>query len=236
MSRRNTTQEIMPLLILACRVMQALMEPYLQASRVPATFLEYGFHRTPQLMAPALQEELDRIAEPSTILIGYGLCGNGLAGLQSRRHTLIVPRMDDCIAMLLGSYERYVQEFSIEPGTYYVTKGWLESGSHPLKEYHELLEKYDQADADWIIDEEYKNYKRLAFVAPDQQELDAYRARAREVADFCAARWGFRYEEIIGSNEFIQRLMTQAPALLESNDDFLVIPPGGEIKAEMFWR
>jgi Protein of unknown function (DUF1638) len=226
----------MPLLILACRVMQALMEPYLRESPVPATFLEYGFHRTPQLMTPALQEEVDRIAEPSTILIGYGLCGNGLAGLRARQHTLIVPRMDDCIAMLLGSYERYMQAFSDEPGTYYVTKGWLESGSHPLKEYRELLEKYDQADADWIIDEEYKNYKRLAFVAPDQAELDAYREQALEVADFCAARWGFHYEEIIGSSEFICRLMRQAPALLESNDDFLVIPPGGEIKAEMFWR
>lgn len=226
----------MPLVIVACRVMQALMEPYLQAARLPATFLEYGFHRTPQLMAPALQEEIDRIVEPSTILIGYGLCGNGLVGLHARQHTLIVPRMDDCIAMLLGSYARYRQEFEVEPGTYYVTKGWLESGSHPLKEYRELLEKYDPETADWIIDEEYHNYKRLVFVAPDQAELDAYRERAREVAEFCAARWGFRYQELIGSNEFIRRLMIEAPHLAASNDDFLVIPPGGEIQADMFWR
>jgi hypothetical protein len=226
----------MALVILSCRVLQSLMEPHLRDAGLPATFMEYGYHRTPQLMTPALQEELDRLPEPSVVVIGYGLCGNGLAGLKARDHTLIVPRADDCIMMLLGSYQRYIEEFSAEPGTYYLTKGWLESGSHPLKEYRELLEKYDQETADWIMDEQYKNYKRLVLVAPTQAELDAYRPKALEVADFCAERWGFRYEERIGSDDFVKRLVTVAYQLKQSTDDFLVIPPGGEVKQEMFFR
>lgn len=226
----------MPIVVLACRVLQSLMEPYLRDAPVPATFMEYGFHRTPQLMTPALQDEIDRIAEPSTVVIGYGLCGNGLAGLKSRQHTLIVPRADDCIAILLGSYQRYVEEFSAEPGTYYLTKGWLESGSHPLKEYRELLDQYDEATAGWLIDEMYRNYKRIVLVAPNAAELEAFRPRALEVAEFCAARWGYRYEERIGSEEFVGRLVTTAHALPESTDEFIVVPPGGEVKPEMFWR
>jgi hypothetical protein len=226
----------MPLYILACRVLQSIMEPYLRDANIPATFMEYGFHRTPQLMTPALQEELDRVVEPSVFIIGYGLCGNGLAGLKAGQHTLIVPRADDCITLLLGSYESYIREFTAEPGTYYLTKGWLESGSHPLKEYRELLEKYDQETADWIMDEQYRNYKRLVLVAPDQAELDACRAKAREVADFCAERWGFQYEEKLGSDAFVKTLITEACKLTESTDDFLIIPPGGEIKQEMYWR
>lgn len=226
----------MPLYILACRVLQSMMEPYLRDASIPVTFMEYGFHRTPQLMTPALQEELDRITESSVFSIGYGLCGNGLAGLKAGRHTLIVPRVDDCITLLLGSYQSYITEFTAEPGTYYLTKGWLESGSHPLKEYRELLEKYDKETADWIIDEQYRNYKRVVLVAPNQEELDAYRHKAREVADFCAERWGYRYEERIGSDEFVKKLVTVAFQLTESTDDFLVIPPGGEVKQEMFWR
>lgn len=233
----------MPLVILACRVLQSLIEPHLRDTAIPTTFMEYGFHRTPQLMTPALQAEIDRIAEPSTIIVGYGLCGNGLAGLQARQHTLIVPRADDCITMLLGSYQRYIEEFSAEPGTYYLTKGWLESGSHPLKEYRELLDKYDQETADWIIDEQYKNYKRIVLVAPNQAELEVYRSQARAVADFCAARWGFRYEERIGSEDFVGRLMTMARQYIAASgefgaltDEFLIIPPGGEVKPEMFWR
>jgi uncharacterized protein DUF1638 len=203
---------------------------------IPTIFMDYGFHRTPQLMTPALQEEIDGIVEPSTIIVGYGLCGNGLAGLKARQHTLIVPRADDCITMLLGSYQRYIEEFSAEPGTYYLTKGWLESGSHPLKEYREYLEKYDAETAAWLIDEQYKNYKRIVLVAPNQEELDAYRDQAREVADFCAARWGYRYEERIGSGDFVGKLVKLGPQLRESTDDLLVIPPGGQVKQEMFWR
>ena len=226
----------MALVVLACRVLQTLIEPYLRERPMPATFLEYGFHRTPLLMTPALQVELDRLPEPSTVILGYGLCGNGLAGLKSGRHTLIVPRTDDCIAMLLGSYQHYQDEFSAEPGTIYLSKGWLESGSHPLKEHQELLEKYDAETADWILDQQYHNYQRLVLVAPSEAELEAYRPQAQAVAAFCAERWGFRYEELLGSPAFIEQLMQQGPSLSASSDDFLVIPPGGEITPNLFWR
>jgi hypothetical protein len=226
----------MSLYILACRVLESILTPYLRARNVPVTFLEYGHHRAPQLLAPALQAELERIEEPSVFIIGYGLCGNGLHGVRAGRHTLIVPRADDCITLFLGSYQSYIHEFNAEPGTYYLTKGWLESGSHPLKEYGELLEKYDRETADWIIDEQYKNYTRLVLLAPSQAELDECRPRARAVADFCQQRWGYRYEERLGSDNYVKRLATAAIELKESTDDFLVIPPGGEIRQDMYWR
>lgn len=226
----------MPLVVLACRVLQSLMEPYLRQAAIPATFMEYGLHNTPQLMTPALQEELDRLPAPSVVVVGYGLCGNGLAGLKSGQHTLIVPRVDDCISLLLGSYQRYLEEFSAEPGTYYLSKGWLESGSHPLKKYRELLTKYDEETADWILDEQYRNYKRLVLLASSQAELEALRPQAGVVADFCATRWGFRYEERLGSGDFVKQLLTVAIHLKESTDDFLIIPPGDEIRQEMYWR
>jgi len=63
------------------------------------------------------------------------LCGNGLNGIRAGQHILLIPRADDCIAILLGSYQVYKQEFQSAPGTYYLSKGWLESGSNPLSEY-----------------------------------------------------------------------------------------------------
>ncbi len=226
----------MPVVILACKVFQSLLEPRLRGLAVPATFLEYGLHRYPQQLAPALQAALDGLVAPSTVLIGYGLCGNGLVGLKARQHTLVVPRADDCITLLLGSYRRYRNEFSAEPGTYYLTRGWLESGSNPLKEFHELLDKYDRETAEWIMDEQYRNYRRLVLVAPDEGELRACRARAQEVAAFCAARWGWRYEERIGSSEYVEQLLARARGAPQADEDFLVIPPGGEVRAEQFWR
>jgi hypothetical protein len=225
-----------PRVIIACKVVQSLIETCLVQAAIPAVFMEYGLHRTPALMVAALQEKVDQILNPSMIILGYGLCGNGLVGLKARAHTLIVPRVHDCITLFLGSHQRYMQDFTSEPGTYYLTKGWLESGSNPLDECQALAGKYGQEAADWIIDTQYQNYKRLVLVAPTRAELELYRDQAREVAEFCAARWGYRCEERIGSDEFVKCLVTSAPRLRESTDDFLVIPPASEIKQEMFWR
>jgi hypothetical protein len=158
-----------------------------------------------------------------------------LQDIQAGRHTLFIPRADDCIAILLGSYEAYFREFSKNPGTYYLTKGWLESGSDPLKEYHEAVEKYGAENAAWIMDQQYMNYTRLVFVAHTREDLETYRPRALEVAEYCK-RWGMKYEEILGSEAYIRDLVKAVSTLSESNDEFLVIPPGGSIEQSQFLR
>jgi hypothetical protein len=182
-----------------------------------------------------LQDAIDAVEEPSLVVLGYGLCGNGLNGIRAGRHTLLVPRTDDCIAMLLGSRQAYIREFEAVPGTYYLSKGWLESGSHPLKEYREYVEKYGPSEAEWLMDQQYQHYKRLVLVAHSQADLDKYRPEAAEVARYCE-RWGMRYEEILGSDRYVRRLVEVAAALDKADDDFLVIPPGGEISQTQFIR
>ena len=225
-----------PIVVIACAVFQDLLENLLPeglASQV--TFLDYGLHIAPANLAKTLQATIDNIAEPSFIVLGYGLCGNGLNNLQSGVHTLLVPRADDCIAILLGSYKAYRQEFDNNPGTYYLTKGWLKSGSDPLREYEVLLEKYGSKKADWLMDMQYKNYKRLVLVAHSQDELDTYRPRALEVAEYCE-RWGMKYEEILGSDIYIRLLVEGATTLSKSDDSFLLISPESTIQQRQFIR
>lgn len=199
------------------------------------TFMDYGLHRVPDQLTQTVQDAIDAVEEPSLILLGYGLCGNGLKGIKSRRHTLIIPRTDDCIAILLGSYQEYIHEFDATPGTYYLTKGWLESGSDPLKEYREYEEKYGQEDATWIMDQQYQHYERLAFIAHDDEDLVKYRPQAQEVAAYCQ-RWGMRYEEILGSDTYIRRLVEKSGRPDQADEDFVVVPPNGEVTQTMFMR
>lgn len=224
----------LPVVIIACQVMQSLLERLLPPGLAQQiTYLDYGLHRVPGKMTWSLQEAIDAVEQPSLIVLGYGLCGNGLHGLRAGRHVLLVPRADDCIAILLGSRERYYREFEAVPGTYYLSKGWLEAGSHPLAEYREYVEKYGPEDAEWLMDTQYQHYSRLALVAHSQEDLEAYRAQALEVAAFCQ-RWGMRYEEILGSDRYVRRLIEVAAHLDKADADFIVIPPGGEIRQEMF--
>ena len=80
-----------------------------------------------------------------------------------------------------------------------------------------------------------KHYERLVLVAQSQADLDAYREQALEVARFCE-RWGMRYEEILGSDAYVQRFVALAANMEAAGSDFLVIPPGGEIRQEQFMR
>ncbi len=203
---------------------------------IPATFFEYGYHRTPKKMAPVLQEHIDALGEPSMVVLGYGLCGNGIVGLKSRQHTLIVPRMDDCMTMLLGSRQRYVEEFNAYPGTSYLTCGWLESGSNPLAEYEKLVAKYGVETADWLIDQPYRNDRRSVFIALDEADLAANREHVDRIAGFCATRWGMQFETQIGTGTFIAWLMNEAVEQPTLSDDLLVVPPGGEVTQERFVR
>ncbi|GAB4531314.1 MAG: DUF1638 domain-containing protein [Anaerolineae bacterium] len=226
-----------PVVILACRVMQSLIEPHLRDDEpIPTTYMDYGLHIWPEKMTPALQSQLDALPQPSLVLIGYGLCGNGLNGLKAGPHTLIIPRADDCITILLGSYQAYIRAFREEPGTYYLTKGWLESGSDPLKEYRQYVARYGEENADALIDIMYRRYKRLCFVAHTQADLDEYRPQAMEVAQFCARRWGMTYEERLGSDGLIRRLLEAGRRAEDLGDDFIVVPPGGTVAQKMFIR
>jgi len=228
--------EKLPIVVIACQVFQHLLEERLPSDLIRSiTFLDYGLHSVPRKLTQKVQELIDSIEEPSLVVLGYGLCGNGLNGIRAGRHTLLIPRADDCIAILLGSYQAYQQEFQSAPGTYYLSKGWLESGSNPLSEYQKYLERYGSEQADWIMDQQYQNYKRLVFVAHNPEDLEHYRPQAEEVARFCQ-RWGMRYEEILGSEDYVNRLIEAATALDQAGEDFLVIPPGGELSQSQFIR
>ena len=231
-----SSPEKLPIVVIACQVLQSMLEQLLpQGLAKQVTFMDYGLHRVPSKMTWTLQDAIDSVEEPSLVVLGYGLCGNGLNGIKAGRHTLLVPRTDDCIAILLGSRQAYVREFEAMPGTYYLSKGWLESGSHPLKEYQEYSEKYGPTEAEWLMDQQYQHYERLVLVTHSEADMDKYRPQAQEVARYCE-RWGMRYQEILGSDDYVRRLVEVTEALDRADGDFLVIPPGGEISQNEFIR
>jgi len=106
------------------------------------TFFDYGLHAVPKKLRQTIQDAIDNIEQPSLVVLGYGLCGNGLDNIKAGKHFLLIPRTDDCIAILLGSYQAYQREMEKEPGTYYLSKGWLEAGTNPLEESRANEKKY----------------------------------------------------------------------------------------------
>jgi len=122
--------------VIACQIM--VREVCLLAAQSPhlidLEFLSLALHEDPQRHRPELQQAIDRVPEGHyhAILLGYGLCSRLLDGIEARHTPLVVPRVHDCLAFLLGSRQRFEELRAQQPGTYFFTIGWVEG---PLRRY-----------------------------------------------------------------------------------------------------
>lgn len=193
---------------------------------MPCKFLEFGLHLTPEKLNAVLQNEIDETREDvDTILFGYGMCAKGTIGLEARDFRLVIPRVDDCIALFLGSRAEYARQCRKAPGTFYLTKGWIECGDDPYTEYLKLREKYGDEKAYRIEKTFIRNYTRLALINTGNYDLEKCREYARRVAEF----FGLAFEEIPGANVLIRKLIAG-----DWDEDFVIVEPGGRVRYDMF--
>ena len=212
--------------VLACATVMEEMLPLLPPD-VAYQVLDFGLHINPVNLKAALQDAIDAAAGTADeIILGYGFCSMAVMGLRANGCTLVVPHVDDCISIFLGSRDEYLKQIKTEPGTYYLTKGWIEVGDTPFSEYDRLVEKYGEKRADRLIRLSIKHYTRLALINTGQGDMDRYRAYTQRLAE----RWDLRFEELQGSNTLIRKLLTGP-----WDADFIVVPPGEAIRYEHFF-
>ena len=193
---------------------------------MPHTFLEFGLHLTPEKLHVALQQEIDDTTEEvDTLLFGYGMCCKGTVGLHSRGFRLVIPRVDDCIALFLGSRGEYRRQCRLAPGTFFLTKGWIECGDDPFTEYRKMCEKYGEEKALRIEKRFLANYTRLALIDTGNHNLTASRKYAAMLAEF----FGLTLEEIPGSNRLLDKLL-HGPW----DQDIIVVEPGQTVGYDLF--
>ena len=213
--------------VIACATVIEEMLPLLPPG-MDYRVLDFGLHVNPEALRRALQEAIDASATlAEMILLGYGLCSQAVVGLRANDCTLVVPKVDDCIAIFLGSGKAYKAQSRAEPGTYYLTKGWIEAGDSPFDEYDSLVEQYGEEKARRLMGKILKNYTRLALINTGQYELERYRDYSRRMAE----RFRLRYEEIPGSNTLMKKML-YGPW----DDEFVVARPGETISYLDFKR
>ncbi len=206
--------------VIACATVIEEMMPHLPPG-FAYQVLDFGLHVNPDALRCTLQAAIDTAAETSPrIVLGYGLCSQAVVGLRANGCTLVVPKVDDCISIFLGSSEAYREQTRLAPGTYYLTKGWIEVGDTPFDEYDGLVKQYGNEKARWLMSRILKNYTRLALINTGQYELERYREYSRRTAE----RFGLRFEEIPGSDALVKRML-HGPW----DADFVIASPGKTI-------
>jgi len=171
---------------------------------IETVFLEQGLHSHPEVLHQKLQEAIDLTNDCDTIILGYGLCSNALIGLQGKSKNLVIPLVEDCIGLFLGSSAAHAAEHENEPGTYYFTKGWVVAQKDPYQDYLVYREKWDEEDAWWATHEMMKHYKRAVYIDTNCYDASEYFAYTREFAEF----FKLRAENIIGSLDLIRELIS----------------------------
>lgn len=227
----------MRLLLLGCGVLlRELSDAIVHSPHlVDAVYLPTGLHDTgTKLMRQGIQEAIDAGEGKGydAIVLGYALCGTGLAGVCARSVPVVIARAHDCIALLMGSREKYKEYFNSNPGTYYRSIGWVERADQLTEQVagigldanlQALIDKYGE-DAGRFLYEEMsgykKNYSRLTFIRTGLEVDDSFRQRAQAEAE----EKGWKFEEFDGSTSIFHRLLAG-----DWNDDFLIVQPGQQI-------
>ncbi len=213
-------------MVIGCRTVFEEIASFIPAE-VYCRVLDAGLHKNPEELKTTLQHELENVpAFIKYIILGYGMCSGAVIGLKSSNATLVIPRIDDCIGIFAGSKEAYRQQQKQEPGTYYLTKGWLKTKTTVFDEFEYLEKRYGTEKAKRIIKLMLKNYTRLCFIETGVEGLEEYRSHAREYAE----SFGLRFETIKGSDHLIRR-MIYGPW----DGDFLVKPPGQTVELADFY-
>lgn len=232
-----------------CITCDALVRPFYYCASIAKNIVDIelvkrGLHNHPDNLRSQLQSIIDRTgSEYDAICMGYGLCGQSIAGLKAPTIPLVIPRAHDCITLFLGSRARYQDQFENYPGTYWYAHDYIERedgsggalslgaetlGTNLEAEYQRYVEKFGQENADYIMTVMgawQKYYQRSVFIDMKIGDSSQVRAKAMSQAD----ERGWEYAEIPGHLTLIQKLLDGA--WLDNQDqDFLVVQPGQSIR------
>lgn len=206
---------------------------------VDVTMLRLGLHRQPADLQTRLQAEIDSSQGQGydAVVMAYGLCGRATAGITARQIPVVVPRAHDCITLFLGSRQRYSDQHTRFPGTYWYTSDYIERGStdgsltalgiggsdqglNIEQEYDRYVEKYGKDNADYLMEVMgawRSHYKRAAFIDMGVGSSQGTETKAMQEA----AQRGWEFERIAGDLMLIRQLL-DGPW----DENYLVLQPG----------
>jgi hypothetical protein len=237
--------------LISCNVFQRELCAAISVSPnvIDPEFLELGLHLKSESLRSTLQARIDlatadselAAAEGGTrgaydaVLLGYGLCGNGLAGVQARSLPLVMPRAHDCCTVLLGSRAAFEERFGSSPSASWSSSGYIERGTGYFRaseleegggvgmEYDKLVELYGEENARYVWDTLHPELDdpALRFIELEETASLGYADRVRAEA----AEQGKEFLLLPGSSRLLRALVAGS----WDEEEFLVVPPGAKV-------
>jgi hypothetical protein len=202
--------------LLACSVFESEIALYARGAAhiVETRWFEMGLHDRPNRLRAMLQENLGALeARPDieAVVLVYGLCGRGTAGLRPRRLKLVIPRAHDCITVFLGSKEAYAEHQRACPTCFYYTPGWNRDRRVPGPDRLEFLRrslgaKFGPEEVEFLIETERSQWAlhdTVTYVDLGTDDGPAAAAYAQKCADWL----GWKFEPRRGDPGLLRDLL-----------------------------
>ena len=220
--------------LLACSVFEQEIALLTRGAEhlVETRWFEMGLHDRPDQLRYTLQEALEAVdarTDIEAIVLAYGLCGRGTAGLRPLRHKLVIPRAHDCITVFMGSKEAYAEHQRRCPTCYYYTPGWNRNRRVPGPEKlaalkAELAKKFDADDIEFLLEterEQWAMHDTATYLDLGTDDAESEAAYAKKCADWL----GWKFERQRGDPKLLRDLLWGN----WDNERFQIIEPGMQL-------
>ena len=189
-------------------------------------WVDRGYHEKPDVLRAKLQELIDEAERDGAthVLLAYGLCGKGTAGLMCRNAKLAMPRFDDCVNIMLCVGERSCRGMA-QAGVMYLTRGWAHDASLVTGQRELFARKYGERRADRLMKAFYGSYRAVSLIDNGCYDIE----EVRDYASACAKSLGVGVRIDEGGNGVLEKLIGGI-----WDGDILVCEPGRAVLQEDF--